>query len=190
MAETGFQGDRSNSVKIEGIESIQRALLALPGTVGRKYLGKAMKRAIAPMEAQLRANTPVGPTGNLRAAVGQKVRTYSSGTAFGIVGYKRAVSKDTADNKGYHSHFVEFGTNERRPTKAPFLSSYGIKDWRPPGWNGPWPMVARYVRGAKALHPLKRAWDATYSQCVGTLVVEMESAFEKAVEEVNREGGA
>lgn len=188
MAETGFQGDRSNSLKIEGVENLQAALLEIPGAIGRKYLQKAMERAVAPLQTQLLANTPHGPTGNLREAVGSRVRNYSSGVTFGVVGYKRAVSRDTADNRGFHSHFVEFGTDERRPTRAPFLSSYAIRDWRPTGWNGPWPMVARYVRGARALHPLHRAWESTSSRCAGLLVVEMENAFEAAANEAARKG--
>ena len=177
---TGFRGDRSNAVQITGVEDLQLQLVRLPGKVGKKYLVAAMKAAVKPLELELLATTPIGPTGNLRKAVGTRVLGYSSGVAVGVVGYKRAVSKDTDDNKGYHSHLIEFGTNERRPTKSPFLSSQGIAAYHPPGWSGRWPMVARYVRGARALHPLGRAFAAAGNQCAEILASEMASALEKA----------
>jgi len=180
MAETGFRGDRSNAVRVTGLEDLQVRLSQMPGVIGRRYLTTAMQRAVKPLEAELLATTPVGPTGNLRRAVDSRVRSYASGVAFGIVGYKRAVSKDTADNKGFHSHLVEFGTNERRPTKSPVLSAAGIGGWRPPGWVGRWPMVARYVRGARALHPLHHAFQAVGGRCAAILASEMAAAFERA----------
>jgi len=187
MPESGFQGDRSNTVKLEGVEDLQRRLVRLPGAIGRRHLVAAMKKAVKPLEAELLATTPVGPTGNLRRAVDSRVLGYASGVAFGVVGYKRAVSKDTADNKGFHSHLVEFGTNERRPTKSPVLSSAGIQAWRPPGWSGRWPMVARYVRGARALHPLHHAFQAVGGRCAAILAAEMAAGFEAAAAE---SGGA
>lgn len=175
-----FNGDGSNSVRIEGADELIARLFAVPNNVGRKYLRKAVAAAMRPMKAQLLANTPLGPTGNLRMAVGDKVKIYDTGTAFGVVGYKRAVSKDTADNKGFHSHFLEFGTKERRPKHGPFLSSYRIRGWRPPGWRGQWPFALRIVRPARARHPMERAYQATAAQCVRILETEMAKALERA----------
>lgn len=176
-----FAGDDSNSVRIEGAEELIARLFGIPGNVGRKYLRQAVSAAMRPMKAQLKANTPIGPTGNLRMAVGDKVKLYATGVAFGVVGYKRAVSNQTADNKGFHSHFLEFGTRERRPKKGPFLSSYKIKDWTPPGWRTMWPMRSRFVRPARARHPMQRAYEATSKQCLGILEAEMAKALERAL---------
>jgi hypothetical protein len=185
----GFQGNKSNSIRFEGAEQIQAAIASLPQRVADKHLSAAMEKAVRPMRALLMANTPIGPTGNLRAAVDSKVVFYPSGVAFGVVGYKRAVSEDTSDNKGYHSHLIEFGAADRRPTSGPFLSSQGISGWRPPGWRGRWPMVARYVRGTRAQHPLRRAYEATSSACLGILLSEMQNALSQAVDEASRSGG-
>lgn len=185
----GFYGDKTNSVRIEGQEELLASLRSLPEAVGGKYMRAALAKGMATVEAALIANTPIGPTGNLKAAAGSRTVYYRANmVAFGVVGYKRAVSVDTADNKGYHSHFVEFGTADRTPKKRPFLSSYGISDWRPPGWNGRWPMVARKVRGARALHPLGNAFAATRSQALGIVISEMQAGLEKGIAEVARKG--
>lgn len=182
-AREGFRGDGSNSVIIQGADELITRLFAMWDKIGPRYLRSALNDAMAPMKSRLLANTPVGPTGNLRASVATKVRIYQTGTAFGIVGYQRAVSIRTSDNKGYHSHFLEFGTKERRPKRGPFLSSFKIKDWNPPGWRGRWPMRVRFVRPARPRHPMKQAYDATVSTCVATLEDRMARAVEKALQD-------
>ena len=185
----GFRGDRSNTVRIEGDEAVIARLFALPGNVGRRHLRSAVSAAMRPMKSQLLANTPQGPTGNLRMAVGEKVKFYETGTVFGIVGYKRAVSKkDHKDQKGFHSHFLEFGTGERRPTESALLSSQSISGWRPPGWVGRWPMRSRRARPMRAQRPMGRAYEAAGSQCRQILESQMAAALEKAIGESG--GGA
>lgn len=184
-----FDGSKTNSVRIDGQDYLIAALQSLPEVIAGKYLRAAIAKGMAPVRAALFANTPQGPTGNLKAAVGNRTVYYrKSMVTFGVVGYKRAVSVDTADNKGYHSHFVEFGTADRVPRKRPFLSSYGIRDWTPPGWTGKWPMVARKVRGARSLHPLGKAFAATQSQALSIIMAEMQSGLDKGIEEARRKG--
>lgn len=178
-----FNGDGSNSVRLEGAEDLVARLFAIPGNVGKKYMKQAVKAAMRPLRAQLLANTPMGPRGNLRMAVGDKVKLYDTGVAFGVVGYQRAVSKDTADNKGFHSHFVEFGTKARYPRKGPFLSSFRIKDWTPPGWRTMWPLRSRFVRPARARHPMERAYQQTGSQCKAILETQMADALDRALKD-------
>lgn len=177
-----FNGDKSNSVRIEGFDEVVARLYAIPGNAGRKGLRKAITAAMRPMRAQLLANTRQGPTGNLRNAVKHKVKLYDTGTAFGIVGYGRAVSSQTFDNKGFHSHWLEFGTKERVPKRGPFLSSFKIQGWRPPGWRGNWPFRAKRVRPAPAKHPMERAYNATADQCRGILEAELLRALDAATE--------
>lgn len=183
-----FSGNASNSVKIEGAEYLVSALQSLPATIGGKYLRSAIVAGMRPVEAQLRANTPEGPTGNLKRAVDKVIRVYRGGVVFGVVGYKRAVSADTSDNKGFHSHFLEFGTADRVPKRKPFLSSYRIRGWTPPGWSGPWPMTARKVKGARAQHPLGKAFAATSGQALAIMLAEMSSGLEKGIAEAKRKG--
>jgi HK97 gp10 family phage protein len=169
-----------------GTEGLMAALRSLPDAMGRTVMRQAIEKALRPMQAQLLANTPVGPTGNLRNAVATRVTVYGSGVGFGVVGYKPPVSQSTSDAKGSHSRFVEFGTKDRVPSRRPFLSSYGIAGRTPRGWNGPWPMVARRVRGARSLHPLGHAYDATNGQCLGILVTELAAGLERSVSAAKR----
>lgn len=188
MAYDAFSGDKSNSLRIDGDTYLVAALQALPKQIGQKYLVAAIKKCMEPVRSALVANTPVGPTGNLRAAVGAEGRTYKSGVAFGVVGYRRTVSTNTVGNNGYHSHLIEFGTRERYPRNAPFLSSYAIRDWQPPGWRGRWPMVARKVDGVRAMHPLGFAFVATQGQALEILLSEMQSGLDKGIAEARSKG--
>lgn len=184
-----FEGDKSNTVIIQGADELITRLLAMWDKIGPRYLKGAVTEAMKPLKQALRNNTPVGPTGNLRKAVGDRVRLYQTGVAFGVVGYKRAVSVKSGDNKGFHSHWVEFGTKERRPKKGPFLSSFRIRDWRPPNWRTSWPIHTRFVRPARARYPLRNAFDATGAQCKAILEQQMVKAVEKAAADVAAMGG-
>lgn len=171
------------AAELEGVELIERRLAGMPGVIGRKYLGAAMRAAAQPLESELLVTTPIGPTGALRRAVDASVRVYASGVAFGVVGYKRTSGGGSADGRAYHAHLIEFGTNERTPKKAPVLSSYRMAGSRPPGWTGRWPMVARRVRGSRALHPLSRAFESVGRRCSAILAAELATAFERAATE-------
>lgn len=87
-------------------------------------LGAALKKAIVPPYERLKQITPVGPTGNLKRAVNQKIVKYpSSGTAVGLVGYNRAGKGEASSAAGgtvwsgrdraFHQWLVEYGSRER-----------------------------------------------------------------------------
>ena len=93
-------------------------------TVRAGIVAEAMKKAVKPVEARLRALTPVGPTGNLREAVKAEVRRYNnSGNAVGVVGYNqagRARSRSAAGgrvrrgpDRAFHQWWLEDGTQDR-----------------------------------------------------------------------------
>lgn len=94
-------------------------------TTNKKLIAQAMgptvRYATKPTYDALRSNvSKVGKvTGNLRAAVAIKVKTYSkTGNAVGMTGFIRAgTGTDKQKKKGksnaYHQHLVEFGTTER-----------------------------------------------------------------------------
>lgn len=111
------------SVKIEvafpDLAQLRQEFAQLPTNIAAKHLGAALRKAVQPGKAALRANTPKGPTGNLRKSIDVKVKTYpKNGTAVAIVGY--AIG---GESKGYHQGFLEFGTKDRR-TKGRFASSF------------------------------------------------------------------
>jgi hypothetical protein len=193
----GFAGDKSNSMRVEGIDSLLESFAEIPKAIKGKHLQNAMKRAVQPMVKELAALTPHGPTGNLLEAVGFRVRNYggaagASGAVFGIVGYKRAVSRPTGDTLGYHSSWIEFGTEDRTPKQAKALSAYKLAEsgYTPPGWRFVWPMNnVKRAAGLRGYHPLGRAYSSTAQRCADILAVEMALALDKAIDENRRKGG-
>jgi HK97 gp10 family phage protein len=94
------------------IADLFRAYRDLPGSLARKHLKAAMRRAIKPFHPALRANTPKD-TGNLRRSIQTilrfKDRANWGGHVVGVVGFGRKGKR-----KGYHSHLLELGTAERK----------------------------------------------------------------------------
>jgi hypothetical protein len=95
-------------------------------------LKAALEKAIKPAEVRLRELTPVGPTGNLRAAVTSVAKAYTkNGNAVGLIGYRRTGKRGsesaaggkvrvTSGGKGdraYHQWLIEFGTRARVVSK-------------------------------------------------------------------------
>jgi hypothetical protein len=91
-------------------------------------LKEALEKAIEPARLRLRELTPVGPTGNLRAAISTKVIAYSrDGNAVALIGYRRAGNLDSTSAAGgkvrssrassgdraYHQWLIEYGTRQR-----------------------------------------------------------------------------
>jgi HK97 gp10 family phage protein len=114
----------------EGFRQLPKGLSAITQ-------GAAVKRAMLPAVAALKANSPKGPTGNLARAVKIKsVRYAESGTGAAIVGYVKAgtgkakVAQGGKVKKGadraFHQFWIEFGTKERRITKPSRMRGYAI----------------------------------------------------------------
>lgn len=90
-----------------------------------EILKKALKLAIKPTFLRLKELAPLGPTGNLKRAVREKIKGYSrSGNAVGLVGFTQAARDDAVDMAGpgstklgkdraFHQWFVENGTRAR-----------------------------------------------------------------------------
>jgi len=189
----GFQGDKSNSMKVEGIDSLLDSFRSLPPAIANKHLTKAMKVAVQPMLKELRSLTPHGPTGNLLNSADYRVRKYGGkggGVVFGIVGYKRFVSKPTNDEKGYHSSWIETGTEDRVP-KGNGLSSYRLASsgYTPAGWTGRWPMYrVQRAAGLRGYHPLGRAYASVSQRCADILASGMVEALDRAIDETRQKG--
>ena len=125
MAVAGIQ----LSINTEELRSLRDNIQAFfPKAEAAEVLGNAIEKAILPMYLRLREVTPVGPTGNLKRAVAQKVVKYkNTGVAVGLVGYQRAgVGGSTSaaggtvrigPDRGFHQWWLEFGTQQRRVGK-------------------------------------------------------------------------
>jgi HK97 gp10 family phage protein len=112
------------TAKIDNLTELREKLKQFPNVVASKLLASALRKAIKPAEAALRAVTPQGPTGNLARAVNTKVKTYTKdGAAVGLVGFNRSGkgasrsaaggSVDAGTDRAFHQGFVEFGTKQR-----------------------------------------------------------------------------
>jgi hypothetical protein len=125
MAVAGIQ----LSINTDELRSLRDNIKAFfPKADAADVLGDAIEKAIYPMYQRLREVTPVGPTGNLKRAVAQKVVKYrNTGVAVGIVGYQRAGAGASASaaggsvragpDRGFHQWWLEFGTQVRRVGK-------------------------------------------------------------------------
>jgi len=132
-------------------------------------LKDALEVAIFPAYRRLRELTPVGPTGNLKAAAGYLAKAYpKNGGAVGLIGYKRSGDRPSESAQGgtvrrtkgklgdraYHQWIVEFGTVGRAIKKPVVLKAF---DRRSPVQdyvrvrNG----VVETVRGRGVMHRVK-----------------------------------
>lgn len=89
-----------------------------------KRMKEVLEKAVQPAFRRLFETTPVGPTGNLRAARDYKIVQYPlDGVAVAIIGYRRAGREPSASAAGgsvrkgkdraFHQWWLENGTNER-----------------------------------------------------------------------------
>lgn len=112
-------------VRLPAIDELRRAYGDLPKSLAAVTLAAACKRALMPSLSVLKANSPQGPTGNLRRAVTIKsVKYTATRTGVAVAGYKKAgsgKSKAAAGGKirrgsdrAFHQFWLEFGTKERR----------------------------------------------------------------------------
>jgi HK97 gp10 family phage protein len=103
-------------------------------------LESALKKAMEPALARLKALTPIGPTGNLRSAAMVETKAYDrSGNAVALLGYQRSAkskSRKAAGGKvrigpdrAFHQYWLEDGTSERNITTIA-NKPYGRKSHR------------------------------------------------------------
>jgi hypothetical protein len=124
-------GQQGAQIRVEftDLAPIREALKQFPLQIQSKIVGQAVRKAIKPALSRLRAIVPVGPTGNLKAAVTSAVREYpKNGTAVGLVGYRAAGrapsgsaaggSVQSGKDRAFHQGFIEFGTKERKVPKS------------------------------------------------------------------------
>lgn len=96
----------------------------LPPAERSKLVAAALEQAVQPVFRRLYETTPVGPTGNLQRARDYKIVEYPlSGTAVGVVGYRRAGkggrvsaqggSVSVGPDRAFHQWWLEYGTQPR-----------------------------------------------------------------------------
>ena len=108
----------SGSVKLKGIEPMQKRLLALGKKMTRSVISKALSRADKPIIAASRAAVP-RRTGLLKSSLGSKRKIFTSqASGYSVIGSRSSVQ--LPKQKPYkYAHLVESGTVRSR--KHPFL---------------------------------------------------------------------
>ena len=145
----------------------------LPKSLASAALGAGVKRALKPAEEELKRQTPVGPTGNLKRGIATKAKRYpKTGSAVAIVGYRKSGTgkppkegtkrRNKASDKTQHQFLVEYGSKPR-------VTKGGASRGRMP-----------------AMHPIEQASRASESQVKALLESEMKLAYEKALKQLPR----
>jgi hypothetical protein len=100
-------------------------------TISAKYLGSALRIASEPAEKALRSNVEqLGKvTGNLRRAIGTKVKKYTrTGNAIALIGFAAVPGKRVPEGgdakSAFHAGLIEFGTAERTTKNGSIASSF------------------------------------------------------------------
>jgi hypothetical protein len=164
------------TIDVPGLEGIRQQFADFPDRfMAAKHMAAGLKRAAekgGTLQA-LKANTPRGPTGNLKRAIAVKSKRYPrTGIGIAILGYRSGRKLNEAfDNRklGYHQGLVEFGTKERfRKTKDGRRVS-----------TGKMPVGGYYGRP-----PIRTAWEQTRSRVESLMVQELTKAFDKAAREL------
>ena len=156
----------------------------LPKSLASAAIGAAVKRAMKPAEEELKRQTPVGPTGNLKRGIATKAKRYpKTGSAVAIVGFRKppkggaespksSKRRNKANNKTQHQFLVEYGSKARFTKRS---------------WAGFLTGAKRSSRGRMpAMHPIEQASRAAESQVKALLESEMKLAYEKAVKQLPR----
>jgi len=145
----------------------------LPKSLASAAIGAAVKRALKPAQEELKRQTPVGPTGNLKRGIATKAKRYpKTGSAVAIVGYRKSGTgkppkegtkrRNKASDKTQHQFLVEYGSKPR-------VTKSGVNRGRMP-----------------AMHPIEQASRASESQVKALLESEMKLAYEKALKQLPR----
>lgn len=131
------------------LRALREQFRQLPQQASADYFEKAIRAALQPAKARLTALTPVGPTGNLRAAIAIKTQRYrKTGNAVGLVGYRVAgkaptesaaggtvlIAKGRSKDRAFHQGFIEFGTRARRVdtfSNTPYMRKEHLRNGKP-----------------------------------------------------------
>ena len=125
---------------LQPLDSVVRALKALPADISNKYQAAALRKAAKPGKEALKNQvSQLGQvTGNLLASVTDVTRSYTNNrqrlpVTVVVVGFRRPTNAKSqkmatpafqggsvlkGPNRAYHSHLVEYGTQRRTPGRT------------------------------------------------------------------------
>ena len=109
-------------VRVTGVKTVDRRLKRLALKDAKRIGRQAINKGMTPIVKQLRKETPKGPTGNLRKAVGKRnKKNRETGVQEAKVGYNVGLkhrktkpgAKRKARRRAPHAHLVALGTKKR-----------------------------------------------------------------------------
>lgn len=167
-------------VSIPQYAELQKELAKI--TSNKRLIAQAtagvMRFAVKPTHKSLENIVSAIPrkTGNLRAAVALKVKSYkNSGNAVAMVGFvKERRGNKKPDQKGrdraYHQHLIEYGTKNRKTRKG---ANRGISP----------------VGGTPGVKPLLTAYGNTVGNVGSRITQKTPSALQKILKKLEQMGG-
>ena len=161
------------TLEFPDLPGLAKQFRQLPKSLAAAAIGAGVKRAMKPAQEELKRQTPVGPTGNLKRGIATKAKRYpKTGSAVAIVGYRKSGTgkppkegtkrRNKASDKTQHQFLVEYGSKPR-------VTKGGANRGRMP-----------------AMHPIEQASRASESQVKALLESEMKLAYEKALKQLPR----
>jgi hypothetical protein len=124
------------------LDEFAKRLKTFGPAISAKYLGSALRKASEPAEKALRSNVAqLGKvTGNLRRAIGVKVKRYTrTGNAVALIGFAavpgRKVPPGGDAKAAFHAGLIEFGTGDRTTKSGSIASSFKANSSRRAGFQ-------------------------------------------------------
>lgn len=97
-------------IKVKGIKELQKSLVGLSDQYPHSLFQKINVKGAEPLVSRMHRLAPVGLTGNLADSIGIIKVSKKNDSLGGVqVGPRRG-----GGYYGYHAHFVEFGTKQRK----------------------------------------------------------------------------
>jgi HK97 gp10 family phage protein len=160
----------SFDITLLGDKELMSVLTNLPYKVQHKVLKRVVNDAANPMVKEIRANTPVGPTGNLKKSIGKKAgRSKKSAVVF--VG-PRIGGKSDASMKGYVANILEHSKGRVRKPKGKLLST----PWGP----------RRFVRGFPARPFVRPAMKRSIKTVENNMFTSLRKIIQKELNKVRK----
>jgi HK97 gp10 family phage protein len=90
----------------------------MPDNIKRNTVKRAVRAGSKPVIAAIKANAPVGETGNLQKSIGKKEKSYRRSETFVVIAGPQQGAKVTKSGRerrylGHHGSWLEVGTQQR-----------------------------------------------------------------------------
>lgn len=129
-------------ISVTGVAEIDKVLRELPKQMTHTILGAAHAAAAKPLVTKAKLLAPEGPTGNLVDSIGATKTNIKKANKLGEV---RVGPRRKGGLKGFHGHFVEYGTRRRRTKKGANRGVMPAKPFMKPSYHATKNEVERQI---------------------------------------------